>query len=377
MFTFLNLKTKMVGAGLAAALSVASALPAVAADNLRMASAFGPNHPSARGYEKLASELERLTEGRFKAENFASGLVAPNEMLSALESGIVDVGSVLMAYFPAEFIEAGLPGEMGLLNTSLLSASGATTEYIATCAECLAEFTALGQVYTGTSTTSGYQILSKEPINALADLQGKTLRTGSAAYSRWAEKIGAVPVQMPAPAVFEALNQGVVEAHINSAGDLNAYQLFDIITQVTEMNFGTFNGISAASMRLAVWQDLSSADRALFMEAFNSGITEVLIQYKNNVNASIEKGKASGITFVPAAADILAANEAFLQEDLALMEERLTKRGITDAGTKIKRYQDLVAKWEKLTADVMDIAEYNALITREVWSKIDLASYPN
>lgn len=373
----LKAATTLGGAVLALTLAGLGALPASAGTELRLASAFGPNHPSAPGYDKLISELERLSDGRYSGQNFASGLVAPNEMLAALETGIVDVGSVLMAYYPAEFVESGLPGEMGLLNTSLMSSSGATTEYIATCPECLAEFTALREVFTGATTTSAYQILTKAPISSLADLKGMPLRTGSAAYSRWAEAIGATAVQMPAPEVFEALNQGVVEGHINSAGDLMAYQLYDIIHQVTKIDFGTFNGCSGASLRKEVWDGLSPEDRKIFMQAFNTGMTEILVQYQAKVDESIAEGQEKGIAFVDAPEDLKAANAAFLKADLAGMEERLTKKGITHAAEKIARFEALTEKWEKLTDGITDIAEYNDLVNREVWSKIDLASYPN
>lgn len=362
---------------LAATLAGMTGLPALAGTELRLASGFGPNHPSAPGYEVLISELSRLSDGRYSGQNFASGLVAPNEMLSALETGIVDVGSVLMAYYPAEFVESSLPGEMGLLNTSLMSSSGATTEYIVGCPECLAEFTAQGEVFTGATTTSAYQILTKAPIASLADLKGMPLRTGSAAYSRWAQAIGATAVQMPAPEVFEALNQGVVEGHINSAGDLMAYQLYDIILQVTQIDFGTFNGCSGASLRKAVWDGLSAEDRKIFIQAFNRGMTEILIQYQAKVDASIDEGKKQGIAFVDAPADIKAANAAFLEKDLAEMEERLTKKGIKNAAEKIARFKALTEKWEKLTDGLTDMAQYEALVNQEVWSKIDLATYPN
>ena len=59
--------------------------------------------------------------------------------------------------------------------------------------------------------------MCSSPMKSLKDLKGKRLRTAGAALSRWAESIGAVPVNVPSSEMY----QGVFEAlgvHLGARG---------------------------------------------------------------------------------------------------------------------------------------------------------------
>lgn len=350
--------------------------PASAQTQLRTSSAFGPNHVNAEGYKVFLDRLKTLTNGAYTGRDFPSGLLAPSEMVSGLQTGMVDVGSVLMPYFPAEFVEANLPSELAMVGKNALAVSAAAVEYIVTCKPCLAEFSRLDEVYLAGSATPTYQLLSVVPIRDVAGLKGLRIRTGGPAFTRWAEAMGAVPVQLPAPEIFEAMSQGVVQAHYNTPQDLKSYNLFDVVKDITLINLGTFNGVSPFSMRLQLWQSLTPDQRHAFIEAAQYGSAAVLFRYEEETKKALEKARADGIEIIEPSKALTDANQAFVQEDLAALPAKLSEKGIKDADGKIQRFEDLVKKWRALVADVDSQDTYVDLLMKEIWDKVDLATYP-
>ncbi|MBN8291189.1 C4-dicarboxylate TRAP transporter substrate-binding protein [Rhodobacter sp. NTK016B] len=348
----------------------------VLADSIRTASAFGPNHAGAEGYRIFLETLSNETDGEWTGRDYPSGLVSPGEMVNGLRDGLVDVGSMLMPYFPAEFRESNLPSELALLGTDARVVSGAAAEYLLTCAECMAEFTQINQMYLGATATTPYQIIAVEPVRTPADLEGLRIRTGGAAFSRWAEHFGAIPVQLPAPEVFEGLSQGVIGAHYNAMSDLTAYNLYDLVGGVTEINLGTFNGVSTFSMRLDLWQGLPVETREAFIRAAVVGEAALTFRYIRETEMARERAIEAGIEVIEPDAAFREANAEFVAADLAALPERLESLGITDAPEKIERFQQLVARWQGLVAGVETQEEYAELLMSEIWSNIDLASFP-
>lgn len=368
------MRKTLIGALILAGLAVT---PAMSATELRTSSGFGPNHVNAEGYKVFLKKLEELSGGSITGQDFPSGLVSPAEMVSGLQSGMVDVGSVLMPYFPAEFLEANLPSELALIGTNGRASSAASLEYILTCQECLAEFERAGEVYLAGSATPAYQLLTLKPVRDTADLTGLRIRTGGAAFTRWAEAMGAIPVQLPAPEIFEAMSQGVVQAHYNTPQDLKSYNLFEIVKSITLINQGTFNGVSPFSIRADLWSGLSPEERKQFVEAAQYGAAAILYRFEDSVKASLEKAKADGIEIIEPSQKLVEANKAFVEKDLKELPKRLTEKGIKDAEAKIARYQALVEKWNGLIQDGTTEEAYVALLKSEIWDKIDLAKYPN
>lgn len=352
------------------------ATSAVAQTELRTSSAFGPNHVNAEGYKVFLEKLKVFTNGAYTGRDFPSGLVSPSEMVSGLQNGMVDVGSVLMPYFPAEFVEANLPAELAMVGNNGIAASAASLEYIVTCKECLAEFTRLGEVDLAGSATPAYQLLSVVPIRDVEDLKGLRVRTGGPAFTRWAEELGAVPVQLPAPEIFEAMSQGVVQAHYNTPQDLKSYNLFDVVKDITLINLGTFNGVSPFSMRLELWQSLSPEQRRAFVEAAQYGAAAVLFRYQEESTKALEKARADGIEIIEPSDALMTANQAFVKKEIAGLPARLEQKGIQGAEGKVQRFRDLLEKWQKLVQDVNSEEAYVDLLMKEIWDKVDLSSYP-
>jgi len=362
------------GAAVALALALTSGA-APAQTNLRIASALGPKHVSSRGADIFLDKLHELTDGRYTGENFPSGLVTVPEILTAVRDGVVDSGNLAIPYFPAELVETNLPSELGMLSGDAVASTGASTEYIFSCAECQAELKAFNGIYLAGEATVAYQILATVPVRTVEDMKGLKIRTGAAAHARWAESLGAIPTQIPAGEIFEALSQGIVQAAYSTLADYRALQISDAAKFITLTNLGTFNGVSPFTLRSSVWESLSKEDKAHFLEAAQWGAAEYVIGYQEDAVAGRELGVQSGVEFTEIGDDFKAANRAFLDADNASIEKTLTEKGVANAGEKIARYKALLEKWTKLSEGVDTREEFVDLMMSEVISKLDLDTY--
>ncbi|WP_370050245.1 MULTISPECIES: C4-dicarboxylate TRAP transporter substrate-binding protein [Salipiger] len=359
------------------ALAVAGALMAsttlAQADTIRATSGFGPAHVLATVvYPEIGTRLEEFTDGGWDLQDTPSGLVAPNEMSSGLRDGVTEMGTLLMPYFPAEFPDAALPSELSILGSNNLVISSAVTEYIATCDDCQAEFAQNGQVYLGTDATPPYNLLTTSPVRSTEDLQGMRIRTGAPLYAGFVQAMGGEPTQLPSSELFEGLSQGVIDGTFSANHEIIANRLGDVISYVTEIEEGVFNGAAAGGVSGLLWMRMSEEDRQALARATQYGIAKGLVGFLEDAEKARE---IEGIEFIAPDDTLLAAKEAYNEERLAAAADILTERGVEDAQAKIDRYKALIEKWEGLVSTDMSYEELAELRYEEIFSKIDLNTY--
>ncbi|MBT9385054.1 C4-dicarboxylate TRAP transporter substrate-binding protein [Pseudooceanicola sp. CBS1P-1] len=366
------MKTRIAATVLACSVAALAAASAQA-DTIRATSGFGPNHAIAKDvYPAMFAKLSELTDGRWKGRDTPSGLVAPNEMSTGLRDGVTDFGPLLMPYFIADYPESAMMSELSMLGSSAQVVSAAVTEYVVTCAPCQAEFKRNGQVYLGSDATPLYDILSTKPVKTLEDMKGLKIRSGSPFYAAFIEKTGGAPVQMPSSELFESLSQGVIDATFSSPHEVIANRLGDVVDYVTEIEEGVFNGAATTTASKMLWDRMSAEDRGALATASQYG----LVAGVDGFGKQIEEVRAEKlVTFIAPDQSLIDARDSFNAERLANAATILEGRGVTDAQAKIDRYKALIDKWEGLITPEMTPDELAALRTKEIWSKIDLASY--
>ena len=358
-----------------AALAGAMALAAGLADagTIRATSAFGPAHPAAvYVYPEIDARLREFTDGDWSLRDTPAGLVAPNEMSTGLRDGVTEFGMLLMPYFPAQFPEAALPSELSTLGTGNLVISSAVTEYIATCAECQAEFARNGQVYLGSDATPPYNLLTVKPVRSAEDLKGLRIRTGAPLYARFVATMGGEATQIPSSELFESLSQGVIDGTFSGNHEIIANRLGDIVKYVTEIEEGVFNGSASGTASALLWNRMNAEERAALARATQYGIAKGLVGF----NTDAEKARTvPGIEFIAMDPTLAAAKDAYNAEHMAQAAAILTGRGVTDAEAKIARYAALVEKWQGLVTPGMSYEDLAQLRYDEIFARLDMAAY--
>jgi len=210
-------RREFFAAAAAAAGTVALASPAVAQSTFRwrMANLYPRGVSFGTAYEAFAKKIEAMTGGRLIIENVYDGEgVGATEVFSAVKSGLVEMGSPYMALhageLPAGVVELGLPGGPERFDQiyTMISKGG--------WGEILAEiYAGQGIVHIGDIMQPGVYLLTKKPINSLADLAGMKLRAPGA-YGSHMRELGVAPVTMAFAEVYTSLATGVIDGCASS-----------------------------------------------------------------------------------------------------------------------------------------------------------------
>ncbi|QYX57672.1 C4-dicarboxylate ABC transporter substrate-binding protein [Roseovarius sp. SCSIO 43702] len=359
-----------IGAALAGALSLGSL---ASAETIRASSSFGPDHPLALSiYPEISSRLSEFTDGAWEIEDTPEGVAAPNEMIDALRDGTVDFGPVVVPYFPENYAEASLPSELSVLGSNSLAISSATTEYLATCAECLAEFAEHGQVYLGSDATPLYNLLTVKPVRTAEDLGGMRIRVGAPIFAAFVSNLRGVVVQQPSSEFSDALRRGVVAGSFGGDQEIIAGNVQDQVRFVTNIGLGVYNGNAAAMASRALWDRMSAEDRAALARAAQYGIAKGIGEF----DAQAEDARTTeGIEFIEMDETLKEAKRTFIADHLRRASETLERRGVENAQVKAYRYALLVGKWEGLIGDDMTAEDVGQLRYDEIFGKLDMTAY--
>lgn len=88
-----------------------------------------------------------------------------------------------------------------------------------------------------TSPTTG--ISSKKPILSLADMKGVKIRAADRNGADMVTALGASPIPVPAPEIYQALSSGVVGGAVAGWVTVGTFKLFEQVTEHLEMPLGT------------------------------------------------------------------------------------------------------------------------------------------
>ncbi len=372
------MKIRMLSLTVAAASMLAMAVPSVQAKTIRAVSGFGPAHVLATtAYPKMSEKLQEFTNGEWKIRDTPSGLLSIGEMNEGLKNGVAEMGTIIMPYFAADYSESALVAELSIVGTDNRAISSAVTEYISTCNECLAEFKANGQVYTGSDATVTYELLTTKPVRNSADLKGMRIRTAGSVFTRFVSDMGGVAVQMPSSELFEGLSSGVLDGTYSSTPDLKNSRLYDVVKYVTNIHQGVFNASAFPNIGSKLWSKMDEKERQALVHAAQYAQVASIYGWINTLEEATREGKKAGIQFLEPDDSLKAKAAQFKKDHLATVAKTLEERGVKNAQAKVDRYIALVEKWSKLVASVSSEDELAELRYQEIWAKRDLSHYGN
>jgi len=340
----------------AAAVAVAASLAAGGAEAQTRITAslwVGPKHPVAvGGYQPYVEMLEE--SGDFAVRYFEGGaLLGAKPTLGGLRDGIADVGMMAMTYFPAEFPHAQMVADMGLSTPSNLAAMMAVSEFnLLHCQPCLDEYLAQNIVYTGTYSTAPYRIISNEPVRSIADLEGKKMRVPGSLWSRWAQSVGGIEVNVPSSEMYEGLDKGALDIAIQAVGALRSYSLWDTAKYVTMMNLGTYHSLSLMSYNQGTWSGLTDAQRRTMLDDAARAGVDATMMYTSTDDEVLAAASDHGVEVIEPGEEMTGAKAAFVEQDVSTIVDAATEAGIENAEAKVAKLQELIAKWDGIVNEV-------------------------
>lgn len=205
-----------------------------------------------------AKWVEDATEGRVKIK-IEQGLGHPKTMFNLVEDGVIDASFSYHGYVPGRFKLPQAVEQPGL-GVGAEAASVALWKTYEKYFKEAGEFDGLEVL--GMFTHGPGLIHSKEPINSLADLEGKKIRVGGGVQSVLAERMHVTPVGAPAPKVYEMLQQGVIDGVFIPMGEQKSLRLNEVTNHVTVLPGGMYLGSFSMFINPEFMEDLSEKDRA-------------------------------------------------------------------------------------------------------------------
>ncbi|EPP27640.1 putative gluconate TRAP family transporter, DctP subunit [Vibrio fluvialis I21563] len=198
---------------IAAAVTGLVSMSAMAADfKLKIQSSDSSGDRNFQIQQNWADRVEKMSGGRIDIDLLPVGAVVKHtETLSAIKMGILDGHVTATEFFSGQDPAFGLLGNM-------VGAWSDTTQLLQYMNygggnELLTElYKPYGVHFIGASTTGVESLVSKKPLDGVADLKGLKLRAPEGLVQQVFAAAGATPVNLPGSEVFTGLSKGVIDA---------------------------------------------------------------------------------------------------------------------------------------------------------------------
>ena len=173
-------------------------------------------------------------------ESYGGALYKFDKTLEAVEQGLTDIGWVgtlwegskmplqNVSYY-APFVSDDMPGMLQVMNEMHADMASMTDPWLRQ-----------KQVYLGASGIETYHIISKTPINSIADMKGKKFTTAGS-VSNWLRGTGAVGVNQGLPGFYNDIKSGLTDGAVISNSGNFPFKLYEVAPYINKVNLGCQN----------------------------------------------------------------------------------------------------------------------------------------
>jgi TRAP-type C4-dicarboxylate transport system substrate-binding protein len=229
--------------------------------DLILSHAFPARHVQHRlMLEPFKKELEEKSKGRIKVTIHPGGALAPAPAhYENVVAGAFDIGWTLQGYTPGRFPLSAIV-EMPFLWSSAQEATRVFWQLFEEVPALQNEYRDVKVLATWTHDLGQLYTTSK-PVRTLEDLRGLKIRAPGPVQTTMLRALGAVPLNMPAGEMYDALERGVVDGLVTGLSAIKGYRLEQLVKHATLAKFYVATMIVA--MNQQSYKKLSGEDRAL------------------------------------------------------------------------------------------------------------------
>lgn len=160
----------------------------------------------------LRDELARRTDGAHQLNIFWGGTLAGiGEIGDAVESGLAQMGDLVVPYFPDQLLVNNAIGFFWPQPHSPRELADLMWGFHQDYPQFGAELAAFNMRLLGLRPLGYYGMLCREPIRSMADFQGRRIRGYGVALPAAIQAIGGIPVSMSTVETYEALQRGILD----------------------------------------------------------------------------------------------------------------------------------------------------------------------
>lgn len=195
-----------------------------------------------------ADKIEKESGGRIKFQHFPSMQLGgkPPALFDQAKDGVADIVWTLPGYTPGRFPCAEV-FELPFMMTNAVATSKAYTEYAEKyCADDFKDVHVLALHVHG----PGMFHVKGAGVTKLEDMKGLKMRGPTRIINGLLERLGAVPIGMPLPAVPSALSKGVIDGTVIPWEVTRAFKIAELTKTHTE--FGGDHALYTAAFIFAM-----------------------------------------------------------------------------------------------------------------------------
>ena len=131
----------------------------------------------------------------------------------------------------------------------------------------------------------------------MADLQGKKVRSYGAYIPQMLEALGAIPVNLGMPEMYESLQRGVVDCVYWTRSLTVPFKLHEVAKYMSDLELGAINAVTLFTSRDA-WDSWTPETRALFEEVAAEAKAMSLPMTREVEEAALEVMRENGVEVV-------------------------------------------------------------------------------
>ena len=180
----------------------------------------------------------------------------PAEQLTLVQNGIADMSIVLTSYTPGAYDDYGV-AELALADNALEASLGIWNVFERGLLPT-PEGTHVIAVYANGQNVPHVSA----PFATLEDLSGRRVRASGNGFAALAERLGMIPVNIPATSIAESINSGVIAGAVMDWGAVQAFRVADVTSYHLDYPFGSLP--SLVVINEGTWNRLSDDARAAF-----------------------------------------------------------------------------------------------------------------
>jgi len=173
----------------------------------------------------LLEELKADTGGRIEIETYmgGTGFAHPLRQYEQVARGVMDISQGVLSYTPGQFAMTEIATMPLLVQDPEVVARAINKlapEYLAD------EFKDIHLM--AVLVTPPLYVHTRAAAAGLDDLSGQRIRSTGSGANAFLEALGAVPVQMPAPAIYENLQTGVIDGALSEYLALRSFRIGEV-----------------------------------------------------------------------------------------------------------------------------------------------------
>ena len=173
----------------------------------------------------LLEELKAASGGRIEIEPYmgGTGFANPLRQYEQVARGVMDISQGVLSYTPGQFAMTEI-ATMPLLVDNAEVMSRAINKL---APDYLGE--EFKDIYLmAILVTPPLYVHQRDNVAGLDGLKGKRIRSTGTGANAFLEAVGAIPVQMPAPAVYENLQTGVIDGALSEYLALKSFRIGEV-----------------------------------------------------------------------------------------------------------------------------------------------------